>query len=80
MGQINTGKLTKSKTTKNGLKVACILAQYLFNIYVELTLKNWNRTCGTMGIFINDITLRSFLFAVYEILFARDNICGMYVN
>lgn len=66
------GRLSEPINTTKGLRQGCSLSPLLFNIYVEMALKNWKRSCEGMGIPINQTHLFTLSFADDQAVFAQD--------
>lgn len=71
--QIKIGSsLSQVFQNSKGLLQGCCMSPTLFKIYIDICLKSWNKSCGLMGIPINDKHLYHLLFADDQVIIAQD--------
>lgn len=58
--------------TTKGLRQGCSLSPMLFNIYIEIALRRWKRSCQGMGIPIDNAYLFNLNFADDQAILAQD--------
>lgn len=66
-------ELSEPIQTTKGLRQGCSLSPILFNIYLEMALRKWKRTCGRMGIPIGESYLLTLSFADDQVILAEDS-------
>jgi Reverse transcriptase (RNA-dependent DNA polymerase) len=71
---IKVGKCLSSPINSfKGLKQECCLSPLLFNLYVEVVLRNWKKSCGGMGVPVGDHNLFTFSFADDQVVIAQNS-------
>jgi hypothetical protein len=74
----NSSKIKIEKHRSSGfyvtkaLRQGCSLSPTLFKIYIQNSLKNWQKKCASMGLEIQDTTIYSMLFADDQLIIAQD--------
>ena len=66
-------KLSEVIYPTKGLRQGCSLSPLLFNIYLEVALQQWRRSCGRMGITIGEDCLFNIQFADDQAVIAQDS-------
>ena len=72
--QIKRGsKLSEPINVTKGLRQGCSMSPILFNLYVEVALRNWKNNCRGMGLTVNDVQIFSLSFADDQAVIAQDD-------
>ncbi|XP_030761520.1 uncharacterized protein LOC115886487 [Sitophilus oryzae] len=58
--------------TTKGLRQGCPLSPLLFNLYLEVVLRDWKNRCGGMGVPVGDDCLVTLNFADDQVVIAQD--------
>ena len=64
--------LSESIQVTKGLRQGCCLSPLLFNIYLEMVLRQWKRSCQGMGISVGEDYLFTLSFADDQAVLAQD--------